>query len=125
METAKWDFLSRLISIKKAVESKRHLTRGTTYQKRNSKFHIFLDFTETHPDSLNDEQFLFHFRVCRKTFAELLILTKNHPVFQRSHNGSDDEEDPGPDQLEGGIGNDRRRSELFHCLSELKDTNIN
>ena len=56
VETAKWDFLSRLISIKKAVESKRHLTRGTTHQKRNSKFHIFLDSTETHPDSLNDLQ---------------------------------------------------------------------
>ena len=40
-------------------------------------------------------------------------------------NDSEDEEDPGPDQCEDGTGNDRRRSELFHCLSELEDTNIN
>ena len=91
-DSAQLDFVHRCHALKNEIESKRYLRCGT-YKKRVPKFDLYLQHESTHRDALKDSEFLFHFRVCRQSFWELVDLIKDHSVFQRS---SSDSRGPAP-----------------------------
>ena len=99
VENSKLDMLLTCIAVKKNVENNRYFTRSSTYQKRIPKFEIYLADHGTHPDALSDDQFLFHFRVSRETFGELVDHIKNHSVFQRSSDARGPHQKPASHQL--------------------------
>ena len=93
------DLLSTCLAVKRKIENNRYFTRSSTYQKRNPKFDVYLAQHGSHPDALSDDQFLFHFRVSRETFWELVKHIKNHNVFQRSSDARGPHQKPVSHQL--------------------------
>jgi DDE superfamily endonuclease len=75
------ELIYRCRKAKIAISNRRYLLQRGSYRKRTSKFQLYLD--ADHVDGLNDREFLFHFRMSRECFWELVSLLKNHPNFNR------------------------------------------
>lgn len=73
------EFLFRVRDLHRKVSCRRYLYRPR-YRKRTNKFELLLS-TEV-DDSLSDSEFLFHFRVNRDCFWEIVNLIKHHSAFQ-------------------------------------------
>lgn len=73
------EFVRALRDLQLSVHNRRYLSRGR-YRRRTPKFGLCLS-TDT-DDSLNDEEFRFHFRVTRECFWQLHSLLKDSQVFQ-------------------------------------------
>jgi DDE superfamily endonuclease len=79
------ELLYRLKRGKASISSRRYLLQRGSYRKRNSKFAVYLD--PDHADGFNDREFLFHFRMSRDCFHQLIVELKDHPVFDGDSHG--------------------------------------
>ena len=67
------------------VTANRYLGRGS-YRCRTQKFDLYL--RTDHDNYLTDREFLFHFRVTRHCFWQLVDLLKDHPSFKKRSSDS-------------------------------------
>ena len=77
------ELLHRCRKLRVKLRNQRYLFRRTTYRKKDAKFHLYLD--ADHELGLNEREFLFHFRVTRECFVQLVHLLKDHPVFAKNN----------------------------------------
>ena len=98
VDDAKLDFVWKCKALRHKIQNNRFFLRGS-YKKRSPKFHIYLLEDESNPESLSPDQFLFHFRVTRETFGELVNLIRGHSVFQRSSDARGKHQKPASHQL--------------------------
>jgi DDE superfamily endonuclease len=75
----------RLKKAKGSISSSRYLLQRGSYRKRSSKFSVYLD--PDHVDGLNDREFLFHFRMSRDCFWQLVAELKDLPIFRNDGDG--------------------------------------
>jgi DDE superfamily endonuclease len=75
------ELIYRLRKAKASISSRRYLVQRSLYRKRSPKFSVYLD--PDHVDGLNDREFLFHFRMSRDCFWQLVAELKDHPNFDR------------------------------------------
>ena len=74
-------FIKVVWNATKVVENNRYFRREK-YKKRTPKFDLYLD--PTLDDAITDTEFLFHFRVSRPTFMQLVRLLQDHPAFSKN-----------------------------------------
>jgi DDE superfamily endonuclease len=74
------ELLYRFRKAKASISSRRYLLQRASYRKRSSKFSVYLD--SDHVDGFNDREFLFHFRMSRECFRQLVAEVKDHPIFK-------------------------------------------
>jgi DDE superfamily endonuclease len=80
------EVIYRCRKAKLAISNRRYLFLRGSYRKRTAKFHMYLE--PDHVDGLNDREFLFHFRMSRECFSQLVLQLKDHPNFNRTDGDS-------------------------------------
>mmetsp|Transcript_66968 Transcript_66968/g.75001 ORF Transcript_66968/g.75001 Transcript_66968/m.75001 type:complete len:138 (+) Transcript_66968:150-563(+) len=75
------EFIWCCYRLRKHIKSKRYYRRPRKYRKRKAKFDSYLD--EDHADALSDKEFLYHFRLPRPAFWQIVGLIKDHQVFKQ------------------------------------------
>jgi hypothetical protein len=80
------ELIYRCRKAKLAISNRRYLFQRGLYRKRTSKFSLYLD--PSNVDGLNDREFLFHFRMSRECFWQLVVQIRNHSNFSRTDGDS-------------------------------------
>jgi DDE superfamily endonuclease len=75
------ELLFRCRNLRLRLRNRRYLFQRGSYRKREPKFELYL--CPDHVDGLNEREFLFHFRLSRDSFWQLVQQIKNHPNFHR------------------------------------------
>ena len=87
-DTRAYNILKRCQTLKQVVKSNRYLDRGSFRQRRTPKFSIYLQEDNEHRDALTDAEFVFHFRVSKSVFWQLVDLLKGHAIFNQQSSDS-------------------------------------
>ena len=77
--------IDRLRHARFVIHNRRYLGRGN-YRKRSQKFELYLSVD--HDNASTDKEFLFHFRMSRNCYWQLVELIANHPVFLKKNSDS-------------------------------------